>query len=132
MSLLSATAAALKTTSSATYVATSAPKPPSEAYDFETVPRALLASLQTDVVTTQPSRSTLAMPASASTKMESPMISDSQSSLMRGASSTLSARRGLAPRQVVVVMERKAPYEGIAKEPFNRRLFYKTAITVQK
>jgi hypothetical protein len=33
------------------------------------------------------------------------MISDNQSSLMRGASSTLSARRGVAPDQVVVLMK---------------------------
>src|SRR5215813_9715327 len=109
MSLLSATAAALRTTSSATYVATSAPKPPSEAYDFETGPSAFPTSFHTDVVTTQPSRSTLAMPASARTKMESPMISDSQSSLMRGASSTLSARRGVASGQVVVLMDEWSP-----------------------
>jgi hypothetical protein len=37
------------------------------------------------------------------------MISDSQSSLMRGASSTLSARRGVVPGQVVVLMDEASP-----------------------
>jgi hypothetical protein len=41
--------------------------------------------------------------------MKSPMISDSQSSLMRGASSTLSARRGVVPGQVVVLMDEASP-----------------------
>jgi hypothetical protein len=44
------------------------------------------------------------MPASAKTKMKSPIMSDNQSSLMRGAISTLSARRRAASFQVVVVV----------------------------
>src|SRR5262245_9105506 len=49
------------------------------------------------------------MPASASTKMKSPMISDSQSSLMRGAISTLSERAGVASFHVGVVVMSKCP-----------------------
>jgi ABC-type transporter Mla subunit MlaD len=37
------------------------------------------------------------------------MISHNQSSLMRGASSTLSARRGVVPGQVVVLMDQGSP-----------------------
>ena len=49
------------------------------------MPSAWPKLLHTEVVTTQPIKSTLASTASARTKMTRPMMTDSQSSLIRGA-----------------------------------------------